>query len=144
MKLTLFRVDFNFGKPNCFLFMNGINVSVKAAIAKRRPADMRQGHDDRYLKMTSSSAGIRRWFSDEWIGLLMTSVPPVLPPIDRHRNSSSLNYIDVVACVYGLANGVLKEYYARASSRELSSEICKSGYHMRKIYGCFFRVYLTN
>ena len=65
--------------------------------------------------------------------LLMTSLPHALPPIGRYHNSSSLNYIDVGTCVYGLASGVCIKYCTCTTSRRQSSHICVNSSHRWKI-----------
>ena len=81
--------------------------------------------------------------------LLMTSLPPVLPPIGWFHNSSPLNYIDEGVCVYNLASGVYNEYCASTTSRGQSSQIVRVAltyekYLFLKYLVKFLRVYLMN
>ena len=42
--------------------------------------------------------------------LLMTSLPPILPPIGRYHNRKPIELHRREACVYDVASGILKEY----------------------------------
>ena len=80
---------------------------------------------------------------------LMTSLPPLLPPICRYHKSSSLNYSDAGACF------MIKQVMSRTSTAHVlsaESKVPKSvrvaltygKYLFLKYLVKFLRVYLTN
>ena len=72
--------------------------------------------------------------------LLMTSLPPVLPPISRYHNSSSLNYSDAGPC-FMIQQVVPRTYTAHVLSAEGKVRVTLT---YKKYLVTFLRVYLTN